>query len=524
MKRRVWIVAAIVVLALALAAGSLAWHRAGFAVRSIVTHGREVKIRPDYADTVIPPNIAPLNFLVDEPGSHYRVEIRGATGESITILSRSGKIAIPAGPWAELLQANRGHDLQVDVKVREPGGGWHIFDSVIMSVAPDEIDGYLVYRSLPPTYRHYWGPMIIHERSLSTFDETVLMHGKSLGNGCTNCHSFHNKSPERMALGLRPSEGKPETLIARDGAVTKLDTKYGFTTWHPDGKIVAYSLNKVEQFVHFAGQEMRGVVDLDSDLVYYEIGTTTVKTTPGISHPDRLETFPNWSPDGRYLYFSSGPILWPDEKRVVSRIASLTPPTRYDQALYDLMRISYDAKTDTWGEPEVVVSAAETGQSALLPRISPDGRFLLFTMCDYGCFPIALMSSDFYMMDLESGEYWPLEINSKWAESWHSWSSNSRWFAFSSKRRDGFFSRIFLSYVDENGEAHKPLIVPEHDPAFYETFLRTRNTPELITASAAKWADRFLAAHRSPDALEVTMPQVSMTQKEKEQPMAAPLE
>jgi dipeptidyl aminopeptidase/acylaminoacyl peptidase len=271
---------------------------------------------------------------------------------------------------------------------------------------------------------------------------------------------------------------------------------------------------------------MRGVVDRDSDIVYYEIGATEAKTTSALSRPDRLETFPAWSPDGRTLYFSSGPVLWPDEQhgglsRVVPRI---TPPLRYDEALYDLMRIPYDVDSDTWGECETVVPSKEAGQSALLPRVSPDGRYVLFCMCKYGCFPIAMPSSDLYLMELETGEYWPLDLNSEWAESWHSWSSNSRWFAFSSKRRDGLFSRIYLSYVDEGGQAHKPVLVPEKDPTFYESFLRTRNTPELITASAAGWSEKLLAAHESPQVIEVTMPAISMAQREERVPIPAPLD
>ena len=113
--------------------------------------------------------------------------------------------------------------------------------------------------------------------------------------------------------------------------------------------------------------------------------------------------------------------------------------------------------------------AQETGRSILLPRISPDGRWLLLSMCDYGCFPAYRKSSDLYLMDLQAPADRPLharrlEINSDQSESWHSWSSNSRWIAFSSKRDNGLFTRMYLSYVDPNGVAHKPLVLPQKDP------------------------------------------------------------
>ena len=183
------------------------------------------------------------------------------------------------------------------------------------------------------------------------------------------------------------------------------------------------------------------------------------------SKPDRLETYPTWTPDGRWMYYCSAPQL---------------PVARYREALYDVMRIPYDAATDTWGTPETVVSAAETGLSAALPRISPDGKFLLFCMMAYGNFAAFSPSSDLYMMDLATGTSRRLEINSPESDAYHSWSSNSRWFVFSSKRLDGLLARPYLSYVDETGRAHKPVLLPQKDPTFYDGHIRIYNLPELI--------------------------------------------
>jgi len=177
------------------------------------------------------------------------------------------------------------------------------------------------------------------------------------------------------------------------------------------------------------GAEPREVVDLDSDVQIVDFRTGGISTAPGIADPDRLETFPSWSPDGKYLFFSSAPRLW--EK------TAFAPLKDFKQAKYDLMRIPYDPDADTWGEPELLLSAAETGKSILQPRPSPDGRYLLFCMCDHGPFPAFQEDSDLCLMDLADRSYRPLEkANSPRSESWHSWSSNSRWIVFSS-RRDG---------------------------------------------------------------------------------------
>ena len=198
--------------------------------------------------------------------------------------------------------------------------------------------------------------------------------------------------------------------------------------------------------------EVRDVVDLDAVMTYYDLRTQTVKTAPGLADKDRLETYPTWSPDGKYLYFCSAPVLWTDRKTV--------PPQHFEKVRYDLRRIAYDLETDTWGEPETVLSAEATGKSLLLPRITPDGRFLVFCLCDYGCFPIYQPSSDLAVMDLANGTWRKLDINSEFSESWHSFSSDGRWMAFSSRRHAGLFTRTYFTYIDAAGRFHKPFVYP----------------------------------------------------------------
>jgi Tol biopolymer transport system component len=221
---------------------------------------------------------------------------------------------------------------------------------------------------------------------------------------------------------------------------------------------------------------------------------------PELADKDQLETYPSWSPDGKHLYYCSAPILWKDRSAV--------PPENYDKVQYDLRRISYDVETDRWGQAETVLSAARTGRSILLPRVSPDGRFLLFCMCRYGCFPIYQPSSDLYLMDLATKQYRRLEINSEFSESWHSWSSNSRWIAFSSKRQGGLFTRTYFSYVDDAGKVHKPFVLPQESPSYYDSLLETYSVPELITGPVPVGASKLARASRAQPG---TSPQIPIT-------------
>jgi hypothetical protein len=432
---------------------------------------RPPRISPDYTEIVVPPNLAPLNFVIREPGQQFVVRLHGEAGEAIEVVSRSPAIRIPPSPWRRLLAASRGRELRWDI-FAQADGRWLRYQTIVNRVAAEDIDGYLVYRQIPPVYNR-WHEVSIRQRNLTNWNDSLVLAGTTLDVACVNCHSFAGNDPRRMLLGLRSNRFGRATLLATDGNVVKLDTALGYTAWHPSGRLAAYSTNQVRQFFHGARDEVREVLDLESALAYYRLDAQDSKRVPGASDSQQLATYPTWSPDGRWLYYCRAPRLWTDDEAV--------PPARYAEVQYALMRIPYDIATDRWGEPETVLAAHQAGGSILLPRISPDGRFLLFCVCSHGCFPALEPTSDLYLLELATGTHGKPPINSEFSESWHSWSSNSRWIVFSSKRQGGTFTRPYLSYVDQSGQAHKPFVVPQSDPEFYDSFLQTFSVPELVT-------------------------------------------
>jgi len=494
MKKRLRYFVAITVIVVAAMAGAWAVVAPGRPnLKDAKAAFRFPRIRPDYSGTVIPANIAPLNFVIRESGSRFFVKIHSESGEPIEVYGGSPKIEIPQDRWRSLLGDNRGKELFFDIYVRSEGY-WHRYKTFVNRIAKEDIDGHLVYRLIKPLH-NTWRNVGVYQRDLTSYSESVVLAGTSFGKACVNCHSFSNNSPHRMSIGTRSKKFGSAAILTGDGQVKKIGTKFGYTAWHPSGRVAAYSINKVRQFFHIAGPEVRDVIDMDAALAYYSVEEGNVKMIPRAADKKRLETYPAWSPDGRYLYYCSAPILWTDRNTV--------PPKRYAEVKYDLMRISYDIDTDKWGVPETVLSAGETGLSILLPRISPDGKFLLFCMCRYGCFPVFQPTSDLYMMDLATGKYFRLEVNSEFSESWHSWSSNSRWIAFSSKRRGAPFTRCYISFVDRTGRAYKPFILPQADPEFYDSFLKTVSVPELITGPVSVSSEALARAARSDKAVTV---------------------
>src|SRR5665647_1707249 len=114
-------------------------------------------------------------------------------------------------------------------------------------------------------------------------------------------------------------------------------------------------------------------------------------------------------------------------------------------------------------------------------------------MFPYSSFPGTQPESDLYLMDLRTKKYQRLDaVNSNRSECWHSWSSNGRWFVFSSKRRDGLLTRPYFSYFDSQGQAHKPFLLPQKDPAdFYDSLPQMIN-PVSYTHLRAHETDSYL--------------------------------
>ena len=483
--------------------------------------GRFAIIEPDYSGIEVPPNIAPLNFSIKEAGQEYFVRIHSHHGEPIRIQNSSGNIHIPKESWKNLLAENLGQQLILDIFIKNQANQWIHFDSVVNRIAQESMDGYLTYRRFGPLFNHF-RKMGIFQRSLETFDEKPVLLNQMTSNNCMNCHNFWQNGTDRWLLHLR---GAPSTsmLLIVDGKVQRIDTKTKFNgataypAWHPSGKLIAFSVSKLQLFFHQIG-ECRDVLDSYSDIVLYDIPTNTITTTPEIASPERMEIWPAWSPDGKFLYFCSAPKLETFEN------PNQPGDLAYDKIKYDLMRIAYDPVSRTWGKLETVISSTEIGLSITEPRVSPDGRFVLFTAAQYSQFPIYLPSADLYLLDVASGKWKKLDINSDKADSFHSWSSNSRWFVFSSKRYDNLITMPYFSHIDSLGNVSKPFVLPQENPLFYETCLELYNVPEF-TKEPIRVSPQILAkaAFSEKDALTAKLdPNVLLNRNENKLKPVAP--
>ncbi|HOY59975.1 MAG TPA: hypothetical protein PK640_17800, partial [Verrucomicrobiota bacterium] len=170
------------------------------------------RVAPDYRDVVIPPNLAPLNLAIREPGIEYRLRVSGSRGQSLELRQPHPHFRFPPAAWKELLQANRGGTLRWNIDVRDPSGAWIACAPFENTVAQDEIDPYIVYRRLLPLYSTY-KRLEIWQRNIETFEEKPILRNTAIGRGCVNCHTFQQGAPDRFALSFRGRFGTPTLLI-----------------------------------------------------------------------------------------------------------------------------------------------------------------------------------------------------------------------------------------------------------------------------------------------------------------------
>lgn len=434
----------------------------------------DFEIYPDYKGVTVPCNIAPLNFSVEDAEGEYALMIAG-NGEELTIKSNNGDFDIPEKTWKKLMEKSKGQSLIFTVAKKE-SGKWIGLKPFEMHVSPDSIDRMLVYRLLPPLYGT-WMEMGIYQRDLETFEQSAIYENDVNHGNCVNCHSFCARNPEKMLFHMRGAGGA--TYLKCDGLKERLNTKtdstvssFTYPYWHPSGRYVAFSVNNIFQVFHTSDKNRIEVCDDESDIIVYDIYKNEAFSSPLIKTARNLETFPAFSADGRTLYFCSAEL--PNSL-----------PEQYKDVHYSLLSIPFNPETGSFGEKiDTLYDAKANGKSVSFPRPSPDGTKLVATLASYGNFSIWHKDADLVMFDLEVDSCRMLDnANSNDVESYHSWSGNSRWLVFSSRRDDGLYTRPYIVNISADGKVGKPFILPQRHPKqFYKDLMYSYNIPELAEA------------------------------------------
>lgn len=432
-------------------------------------------IYPDYTDVTIPSNIAPLNFMLTD--SVYTDCVAKLTaGDKSYTYGEGTKVLIDADEWEELLQAATGKAISVEVFGKKTDGNWVAYKPFKVDVAKEAIDPYISYRLIEPSYLIY-EDMNISQRQLTSFEESEIFNNKTIVDSkkgqCINCHSYQNYHTDNMLFHVRANHGA--TVLVDDGKPKAVNLKRENTisagvypAWHPTEKLVAFSTNKTAQMFHTMNKNKVEVFDTASDLILYDVKNDEV--LPVCSDTTRLEVFPAWSPDGKWLYYCCA------EDSVKGNHIRNT----YEKLHYNIYRKSFDVKTLSFGDEELVYDAATKGRSCSLPRISPDGKNLVFAEGSYGCFNIWHNDADILMLNLSTGELMDTHaMNSRRADSYPTFSSNGKWVMCASRRDDGNYSRVYIAYFDGK-RMSKAFMLPQADPEHNALRLKSYNRPEFM--------------------------------------------
>lgn len=412
-------------------------------------------IYPDYCNVTIPENIAPLNFLLRADCEAIEVK----AGE--LVLNASGNEAVfDIDDWKTLMQQSSGKEIEVTITALV-NGTWKQYKSFRWQVVGDRVDPYLTYRLIEPDYE-IWNHVQIQQRCVENFEVNALGHYEQLENRCMNCHTYANQDPRLSMMYVRGPGGG--AILNSNGELQKLNIPgsvyFGFS---PTGRYITYSTQKIIPAFHSLASKRLEVYDAASNVFVADMQEHRVISSPLLSDSLKFETFPTFSPDGKYIYYCAAD--------------TVSLPRDIKNLQYSLVRIPFDETTGAIGTQ---VDTLFSQRSVCHPRISPDGRYLLYTVADYGTFPIWHPEADLQMMNLQTGAIDSLSIaNSEKSDTYHSWSSNSRWFVFASKRDDGLYGKPYFCYVDSQGKAHKPFCLPQQHPTFYDNNLKSFNAPEL---------------------------------------------
>ncbi|MCK4275962.1 MAG: PD40 domain-containing protein, partial [Phycisphaerae bacterium] len=240
----------------------------------------------------------------------------------------------------------------------------------------------------------------------------------------------------------------------------------------PDGRYAVTTLNEEVYVRNFPDYKFLQVFYPTRGILgYYSKATDQMKALPGANDPKYVYCNPVWTPDGKYLIFSRAQAK--DAFPPGLKLPMYPNDAGEVQIQYDLYRMPFNGGRG--GRPMLIEGASKNGMSNTFPKISPDGKWLVFVQCNNGL--LMRPDSTLWIVPVGGGEARKMRCNTRLMNSWHSFSPNGRWLVFASKANTPY-TQMFLTHIDENGNDSPAILIPNATAAN-----RAINLPEFVNMS-----------------------------------------
>lgn len=453
--------------------------------------------------TVFPGDMAPPLFAWDDQTPEvlkWRVEI--TSGDSVfagpdEVNEKYWKPQWEA--WNGILKETPGRSFTMKVS-----GVKHKVVSnaeIDFTISADRVEAPIFVRSVPLPFKFarenmkkikwIWGSVSSGEKATPLLEDLPT---------CGNCHSF-TPDGKKLAMDVDANNDKgafvitsfkENTEIANDSIISWSTFQEGKFTYgllsqiSPDGRYVVSTLRDCEIFTDRPDLEYSQLFfPFKGILVVYDKLEKRFFELEGANDTLFVQSNPTWTPDGKHILFSKAPAQHYPESGIhngsVAKYADMKTYLEFEKSYvnrdslmkFDIYMIPFNEGKGGMAVP--LDGASGNGLSNYFPRVSPDGKWLVF--CQAESFMLLQKDSKLVIKPMSGGTAKTLEYNTDNMNSWHSWSPNSKWMVFSSKTF-GPYTQLFLTHINEDGTNTPPVYLDLFSFPDY-----ANNIPEFVNTA-----------------------------------------
>ncbi|MCP4214499.1 MAG: tetratricopeptide repeat protein [bacterium] len=476
------------------------WQANGFPT------GKSLKIIYPFDNSLFPPEIVSPIFSWKDSGKTadswlLLADVDGKIEYTSPILDKQ-EWKPESSAWEKMKQISIATDLRITILgfQKDTPGTLLSGAEIRIRTSKDKVGAPIFYRDVPLPFIHAYKHLEDIRWRLGDIssDEPsrVILENLPI---CGNCHSF-SRDGHTMAMDVDYANDKgsyaisgieKETVLTSEKIITWSDfrkeddeTTFGLLSQiSPDGRYVVSTVKDRSIFVPQDDLNYSQLFfPLKGILVYYDRETSQYHALPGADNPEYVQSNPSWSPDGKYLIFARSKALRiPEVENSRNVLLSKTLGSEFidgkREFKYDLYKLPFNEGKG--GEAVPLPGASGDGMSHYFPKISPDGKWLVF--CKAANFMLLQPDSKLFIMPAQGGTPREMTCNTSEMNSWHSWSPNGKWLVFSSKQF-GPYTQLFLTHIDENGNDSPPVLI--------QNFIlpkRAVNIPEFVDIKMDEW-------------------------------------